>query len=152
MNAADIWPASSRRWWVVAAALAAIGLVDSAYLAWLKLADRTAVCAGIGDCEAVNTSPYSEVAGIPIALLGAAAYLTVLLLLGWERRSPDRAQTARLGVFGIGLAGTLYSVYLTYLEIAVLRAICPFCVVSAVCMAGLLGVGVLRMREPTMPG
>ncbi len=48
-----------------------VGLLDSIYLSYIKLSHNEAFCAGIGDCDVVNTSPYSEIAGIPIALLGA---------------------------------------------------------------------------------
>ncbi|RME07803.1 MAG: hypothetical protein D6803_02905, partial [Anaerolineae bacterium] len=51
------------RW--TAIVLAAIGLIDSLYLTWIKLAHKTAACAGIGDCEAVNTSIYSQIGGVP---------------------------------------------------------------------------------------
>jgi uncharacterized membrane protein len=126
--------------------LGGVGLLDSLYLAWLKLTDRTASCAGIGDCASVNSSRYAQVAGIPIALIGALGYMAVLILLLTERRWPDASWTLRLGVFGIALAGTLYSVYLTYVEIAVLRAVCPFCVVSALCMVVILIISVMRLR------
>jgi len=128
------------------AILAAIGLVDSLYLAWIKLTNNTAACAGIGDCDAVNNSRYAEVAGIPIALLGALGYMAILGALVAERRWPQAAWTLRLGIFGMALAGALYSAYLTYIELAVLDAVCPFCVVSAVCMVGILILSVLRLR------
>jgi uncharacterized membrane protein len=52
----------------------------------------------------------------------------------------------RLAFFGFTLAGTLYSIYLTYVEVAILRAICPFCVVSAVVMLALFIIAVYRLR------
>jgi len=61
--------------------LAILGLIDSLYLGWIKLAGETAACSGIGDCEAVNTSRYSEIGGVPIALLGALAYAFILFFL-----------------------------------------------------------------------
>lgn len=130
----------------VTACLAGLGLIDSLYLTWIKLADRAASCAGIGDCDAVNNSRYAEVAGIPIALLGALGYLAILVMLGAERRWPQAAWTLRLGIFGIALAGALYSAYLTYIELAVLHAVCPFCVASALCIAGILILSVMRLR------
>lgn len=133
-------------WWA-AVVMAALGLVDAAYLTWIKLADATASCAGIGDCDAVNSSQYAEIAGIPIALLGAGAYALILMLLLLEPRFSPQAETLRLSVFGLSLAGTLYSAYLTYVEVAVLHAICPFCVVSAVLLVGLLVVSILRLRS-----
>jgi len=133
--------------WVISLIAAIVGLLDSIYLAWIKVADKTAACSNIGDCDAVNNSQYSEIAGIPIALLGAGAYLLILALLVLDQRWPEQTVNMRLGIFGLSLSGTLYSVYLTYLEIAVLRAICPFCVVSAIAIFVILIAGLLRLRS-----
>ncbi|HSR47211.1 MAG TPA: vitamin K epoxide reductase family protein [Anaerolineales bacterium] len=131
--------------WLGSVALAAIGLLDSIYLTWIKLADQVASCGGIGDCEAVNASRYAEIAGVPIALFGAAAYLLVLVLLFVERREGTVGEAARFAIFGVTLAGTIYSAYLTYLEIFILKAICPFCVVSALAMLGLFVLSLVRL-------
>lgn len=132
--------------WILSILVTAIGLLDSLYLTWIKLADATSSCTGIGDCETVNTSRYSEIGGIPIALLGAGAYLIIAALLLLERRFPDQSPTIRLGVFGMALTGSLYSFYLTYLEVAVIHAICPFCVASAISMFVLLVTSILRLK------
>lgn len=125
--------------------LAAVGFIDSFYLGWLKLTGATAACSNIGDCDTVNNSVYAEIYGIPIAFLGAFAYLVLLALLIVEERGEFWRENTPLAFFGVTLIGTLYSAYLTYLEIAVLRAICPFCVVSAVVMTSLFGVAILRL-------
>lgn len=128
--------------------LSAIGLLDASYLTYIKLAHQEAACSGIGDCATVNASVYSEVFGIPIALLGAGAYLVLLVLLLMETRSEGWAAASAYGVFGITLTGVLYSAYLTYIEVAVLHAICPFCVLSAVVMVLLFLLGNLRLIAP----
>jgi len=125
--------------------LALIGLLDSVYLSYVKLAHSQVYCGTSGDCEAVANSPYAEIAGIPIAFLGVGAYATILLLHYLENRGGFWRANASMIVFGISLSGTLYSAYLTYLEIAVIRAICPYCVVSAVVMLLLLGISVIRL-------
>jgi len=127
--------------------LALIGLADSIYLTYIKLANATASCAGIGDCESVNSSKYAEVAGIPIALLGAGAFLTIIVFLLIENRSDYWRDNAPMFVFGISLAGVLYSAYLTYVEIAILRAICPYCVISALVLVALLVISVVRLLK-----
>lgn len=134
------------RLWLLSIGLAALGLLDSAYLTAVKLASAAAICSGIGDCETVNNSRFSEIGGIPIALLGAVAYLVILVLLAVEPRSGSNGDYLRLGIFGVAFGGTLYSVYLTYLELAVLQAICPFCVASAILITGILIVGAVRLR------
>jgi uncharacterized membrane protein len=137
----------SDRLGVAAFVAATIGFVDSVYLTWLKLSGGTAACAGIGDCELVNNSRYSMVGGVPIALVGATAYASILALLFLARARPEWTLGIRLALFGLTLAGTLYSAYLTLLELAVLRAVCPFCVLSAGAMTLLFLLSLVRLRE-----
>jgi uncharacterized membrane protein len=125
--------------------LAFIGLADSIYLTFVKFSGQYALCGSIGDCESVNSSRYSEIGGIPIALLGAIAYLLIILLLLTENRNKFLEEYSRLFVFGISLVGVLYSIYLTYLEVAVLKAICPYCVISALILVVLLVLSSIRL-------
>lgn len=128
--------------------LAGLGFLDSVYLTWVKLANRYALCGPIGDCESVNSSQYSEIYGIPIALLGAGAYLIIVLLLLLETRGGFWLDYGPGLVFGLSLAGVLYSAYLTYIEVAVLKAICPYCVVSAIILVLLMVLSLQRvLRE-----
>ncbi len=115
------------------AILAGLGALDSLYLTWVKLAHTQAICAGLGDCERVQTSVYSTLFGIPVAILGLGAYLVILALIVWGDRLPgELAAYGPLLVFGIAFMGVLFSAYLTYAEIFVIEAICPYCVVSAI--------------------
>ncbi len=131
------------RW--ISIALALIGLADSIYLAWLKIANATAACGNIGDCESVNNSPYAEIAGIPIAILGAGAYLALIFFLAVEPRTEFWRENSPMIVFGLSLAGVLYSAYLTYVEVAILHAVCPYCVLSAILLVALLSISVVRL-------
>jgi uncharacterized membrane protein len=133
------------RWFAVV--LAAAGFVDSLYLTWLKVTGSTAACSNIGDCDTVNNSVYAEIYGIPIALIGALGYLLVMGLLLLEVRFDARRENIHVALFGLTLVGTIYSAYLTYLEVAVLRAVCPFCVVSAILMTILFGIAILRLFD-----
>jgi uncharacterized membrane protein len=133
--------------WHSSLLLAAIGLIDSIYLTWVKLAGAYASCFGIGNCELVNQSRFSELWGQPIALLGAGAYLLIIALLWVESRRPSLREASRLGMFGMTTFGLLFSGYLTYIEIAVLRAICPYCVLSALVMSVLWVLAILRLRQ-----
>lgn len=127
------------------------GMLVSGYLTWIHWGGSQALCTGVGDCETVNSSVYSEIAGVPIALLGFGMYLVLFGLSLYGRRSaPSTASTVALAVFGISLAGVLYSAYLTYLELAVIHAICPWCVSSAVLITLIFGVSmrdVVRMTS-----
>ena len=126
--------------------LGLIGLVDSLYLTWIKIA-HNGVCSVSGGCEVVNTSRYASIAGIPIALIGAGGYLTMIAILLLEKRNDFVEFNGPVIVFGLSLVGVLYSAYLTYLELYVIRAICPFCVVSAVVLVLMLFVSGMRLRE-----
>jgi len=125
--------------------VALVGLADSAYLTYAKLFHQQVVCGGYQGCETVNNSPYAEVAGIPVALLGFGAYLAILGLLALEQRGDFWSQNVPVLVFGISLAGVLYSAYLTYIELAVIHAICFYCVVSAVAISLLFILSIMRL-------
>jgi uncharacterized membrane protein len=127
-------------------ALGIIGLLDAAYLTYIKVLED-GVCAVSSGCEIVNTSQYASLGGIPIAAIGGGAYLVMLAVLWLEERNDFFAINGSLIVFGLSLIGVLYSAYLTYLELYVIHAICPFCVVSAVVLVAMLIVSILRLRS-----
>lgn len=133
--------------WLVSVLLVIVGAVVSAYLAFLKFTGAVAACSNIGDCDAVNNSKYAEIGGVPVALLGLLGYLAILAILILETQFPGWKEGLHLGVFGFTLTGSFYSAYLTYIEIAVLQAICPYCVVSAFVMLLLLVISVIRLRR-----
>lgn len=126
--------------------LAVVGLLDSLYLAYVKLFSGGVCVAGTG-CEIVNGSVYSSFAGIPIAVLGAGAYIAMLAVLWLEPQMDFFEMNGPLIVFGLSFFGTLYSAYLTYLEIYVIRAICPFCVLSAVVLLVMTVLCGLRIQQ-----
>ena len=127
--------------------LSFIGLADSIYLTWIKLSGSEALCTGVGGCDVVNTSEYAELAGIPIALLGAGAYVAILAILLAESRIAWLKDNGPLLLFGITLFGFLYSLYLTYIELFVIFAICPFCVVSAIVMSVMFALSWVYLRR-----
>lgn len=129
----------------IAIILCVVGLAVALYLLSIKLTPVPPYCFGLGNCETVNTSAYSEILGIPIALLGVLAYATLLGLLLLEARSSFLGKWGTLVEFGMTLGGTLYSAFLTFLEVAVIKAICPYCVTSAVVMTLLFVISTVRM-------
>ena len=126
---------------------AAAGFIDSFYLGWLKITGNTAACSQIGDCDAVNSSPYAMIGDVPIAFIGALGYALILLMIVVGMRCPAWTDNLNLALFGVTLTGMIYSAYLTYLEVAVIHAICPFCILSAALMSFLFVLSILRMRE-----
>lgn len=119
---------------------AATGVLISAYLTWTHLRGVVPVCVGGGGgCDVVQTSRYSEILGVPVAALGLAAYAGLLLSAAIKTEA-----AALLGLF-VALVGTLFSAYLTYLELFVIGAICQWCVASAILVAACLLLCVLRL-------
>jgi len=129
-RAAGVRTAAGRRWATVA--LAALGAAVSAYLTWVHYSGALALCSGAGGCETVQASRFAAVAGLPVALLGLVLYLALLALALYRALAVVAADDpALLALFGLALAGTLYSAYLTYLELFVIGALCPWCATSA---------------------
>ena len=136
---------SDRALSLAAAALALAGLAISGYLTYVHYAGIEPVCAGGGGaCERVQSSPYADLAGVPVAVLGLGGYLAILASLVLPGQA-GRSVTAFLALAGFGFSG-----YLTYLELAVIEAICQWCVASAVVMTVLAGVAVTRMVTADM--
>lgn len=130
-------------------ALAALGTAVSGYLTWIHYSGSLALCTGSGGCETVQASRYSEVAGVPVAALGLALYACILALTAWGALSGRAPSAAVLALFALSFAGTLYSGYLTYLELYVIRAICPWCVTSAVVMTAIWLLSLPGLRHLT---
>ncbi len=126
--------------WVIPA-LAIIGLGVSLYLGSVETSGADAVCGPVGDCNAVQQSSYASIFGIPIGVLGAIAYIG--LIIGWIVTRVSKGRTADIAAFLIALAafgGTAFSAYLTFLEPFVIGATCMWCLTSALAIVGLLWV------------
>jgi uncharacterized membrane protein len=119
---------------------AAFGIGVAAYIAIEAVGgDAPACIAGSSGCETVADSSYSEVLGVNIAVFGLLGYalLMAAALL--------RGDGARMAGFCLALLGFGYSVFLTYLELFKIEAVCQWCVASALLMTVLLGLNALRM-------
>jgi uncharacterized membrane protein len=132
-------------------ALAVLGLFVAGYLLVSHYSEANVLCVEGGGCDRVRQSIYSEVLGMPVALLGVLGYLLILGTLILEETNSEWAAAAPLLVFGLTLVGVLYSAYLTYLELFVILAICPYCVTSAVVMVALFGLATYRLLQ-AQPG
>jgi uncharacterized membrane protein len=132
----------------VAIFLAVLGVVVSGYLSWSHLANaQPALCSEGGGCDTVQSSRYSEIGEIPVALLGVAGYLAIIGALILEKFSLPLAENAPLLTFGFSLIGVLYSAYLTYLELFVILAICFYCVISALVMVAIFVITIIRLNH-----
>jgi uncharacterized membrane protein len=127
--------------------LAFIGMLDSVYLLIYKISKNNAMCLGNGDCSTVNASRYSEIYGIPVSLLGILADLAITALLFLELRKIISRENSTLLVFGLSLVGVIFSAYLTYVEFYVIHAVCPFCIISAIVIALIFVISILRLFQ-----
>jgi uncharacterized membrane protein len=120
--------------------LAGIGVAG--YLTWAHFADQSVICVQGGGCEKVQESSYSEIAGIPVAVLGLASYLTVLALLVWD------APLARLSAATIAVVGLLFGAYLAVVQLFVIDAVCVWCMANDLVIGPALAVlTLLRLRS-----
>jgi uncharacterized membrane protein len=119
--------------------LAAIGLGVATYLTYIHYAGIKPACTAGGSCAKVQTSIYSELAGVPVALIGLIGYVVILGSLLAPENETTRFATVAFTVVGFG-----FSAYLTYRELFSIHAICEWCVSSAVIMTILTGLAVWR--------
>lgn len=131
--------------------LVVIGLLVSVYMTIYKLTENNAMCLGSGDCSTVNASKYSEIYGIPVGAVGVLGYAAILVLHLIENRNKFLRQNALLFIFGLALTGFLFTLYLVYVEFAILKAICPFCLTSQITMTIVFIISVIRLiRQPQL--
>jgi uncharacterized membrane protein len=121
-------PKRAAYFYAAVAVVSLLGLADAIYLTIGHVTGQTVRCTIVAGCSEVLSSPYAVIAGVPLALLGAAAYFSVFSL-------------ATLAAFGYRVAGTLLrllvalmvvvSIWLTYLQAFVIRQFCQYCLFSA---------------------
>jgi uncharacterized membrane protein len=137
---------------MIVAALSLAGIFISVYLTLYKLGVIGELTCSIGSCETVNTSRWSVFLGLPVAAWGLFFYIDVFVIavVGTMPRFED------VPVISVVLAaeaaiGVLFSAWLTYLELAVIHAICIWCVTSAAIVTAILAVSVADLREIRSP-
>ena len=137
---------------MIVAALAMAGIFISLYLTLYKMGVIGELSCSIGSCETVNTSKWSRFMGLPVAAWGLLFYLDVFViaLLGTFPRFENQPAISIVLVAEAAL-GVLFSAWLTYLELAVIHAICIWCVTSALIVTAILLVSVADLRETRAP-
>ncbi len=133
---------------MIVAALALAGIFISIYLTLYKLGVIGDLSCSIGSCETVNTSRWSVVLGLPVAAWGLFFYIDVFViaLVGTMPRFENEPLVS-IVLAAEAAIGVLFSAWLTYLELAVIHAICIWCVTSAVVVTGIFLVSVADLRE-----
>jgi uncharacterized membrane protein len=131
-------------------AFAVAGVAVALYLGYVRLANSPPLCGPLVDCALVQTSRFADIAGVPVALLGIVANLAMLMLWWQQRRTAVRLATTLL----LLLAGlfTVFSLYLTFVELFVLHAVCPWCLLSAMLFTAILAtVSLLLLDQAPHP-
>jgi uncharacterized membrane protein len=130
-------------------ALVIVGVVVSIYMTIYKITGDNKMCLGSGDCDTVNKSRYAEVNNFPVAGLGVIGYGAILAVLFLEQRGSFFQQNGTLLIFGMALTGFLFTLWLIYVEFALLKALCPFCLTSQAAMTLIFIISVIRLvRQP----
>jgi uncharacterized membrane protein len=131
-----------------AAVLSLVGLFISAYLYLYKIGKIGTLACGTGGCETVQLSSWSQFAGLEVSLIGILGYV-VLLALSLAALQPGLSTRGWPMALLAGLAGigVVFAIYLTYLELFVIHAICRWCVGSAAIIIGIFILALLDRRR-----
>ncbi len=134
------------------ALLALVGSFVALYL-WLHaLGFGGAIkCGASGGCETVQTSPWAEFLGVPVAFYGVVGYLALLIVaLAGLRPAALSQRSWNLLLLGLATVGVVFTAYLTYVELFLIHAICRWCVGSAVIITLIWVVSLLSLRSPAI--
>lgn len=131
-------------------ALVVIGLLVSTYMYIYKITDNGAMCLGSGGCSEVIHSRYSEVTdNISVPMFGVGGFIALLVFLLLEARYDFFKKNGTLLVFGTTLIGFLFTLWLIYVELALIKTLCPFCVTTQIVMVLVFILSIVRlMRQP----
>lgn len=136
--------------------LAIAGLGISGYLAYVEISQVKAICGPVGECNLVQSSEFARIAGIPIAVLGIIFYSAIMAIWVILRRQDGRYSSILVnGLIGLTILGTIFSLYLTAVELFVIEAVCAWCLSSAIITTALLLIIVLaftRSLSTSRPG
>ena len=128
-------------------ALALIGIGISAYLTYIHFNEIEPVCLPGTDCVKVLSSRYAQMWGIPLSLFGLLMYvaLTALGFLNLVERI-RRQDLIATSIYALALSGTLFSIYLYYLEIFEIHAFCSWCIASSIVMFKLFILSLINLK------
>ena len=124
---------------LASAVVAVLGAAISGYLLYVRQTGGTLVCS-TGGCETVQSSTYAELLGVPVAALGLAGFLGLLVT------ALARGEWARLSQATLALTALGFSIYLLYIQVAVVDAICQWCIATEVLTLAIVALGLVRLR------
>ena len=128
------------------------GMAISGYLTYGYLVNTPIGCPFNANCDLVQASSYAYMWGVPVPLLGLLMYaaltlMGVLLLL----KKAEWENILSLGIYGVSLAGVIFTVYLYYLEIFVLHAFCSWCIVSSIVILSIFILSLVNLNNIKQP-
>ncbi len=131
-----------------AALLSLLGLFIAAYLYLYKIGKIGSLACGTGGCETVQWSPWAQIGGVDVSLVGVIGYagLLAVSLVALQPALAGRRRPAVLLALLAGI-GVLFTIYLTYLELVIIHAICRWCVASAAVILAIFIVALLDVRR-----
>jgi uncharacterized membrane protein len=122
--------------------VSAVGIGVAVYLTYVHYRPAALICTAGGGCETVQDSKYAVLAGIPLGVLGLAAWITVFGLTVWN------SELARTLTAALAVCSLAFAVYLVILQLFVINAICVWCMANDVVLIPLLAVlALLRLRS-----
>lgn len=141
--------APRRTLWIFSLVLVFFGLLVSGYLSYIKLTDAPMQCiqGSVFNCDYVQNSAYSRLAGIPIAWLGFGSYIVIGVLLLFQNRVAFLREYGMLLIFGIVLFTFIYSMWLVYVQFFLLEALCQWCLTHEAIMTVLFIVTSIRLKQ-----
>jgi uncharacterized membrane protein len=129
-----------------AALLSLAGLFISGYLYLYKIGRIGSLACGTGGCETVQLSAWSRFAGLEVSLIGVLGYAFLLALSLASLQSDGSWDWTVKAIAAAAGMGVIFTLYLTYLELFVIHAICRWCVVSGVIILAIFVVALLDQR------
>jgi uncharacterized membrane protein/thiol-disulfide isomerase/thioredoxin len=138
-----VWPH-----WAIPA-FSAVGLVVAGYLSYIEVTHAEAVCGPVGDCNTVQQSPYALLFGIlHIGVIGLLGYIAILIIWTIQYYGPQRwTKLSAQAIWGMAFFGTLFSIYLTFLEPFVIGATCAWCLASAILITAIFWAATPPLQE-----
>ncbi len=120
------------------------GILDAGYLTYKYFAGGSIKCGLLNGCDTVTTSAYSAIAGVPVSLLGLGFYLAVFFLALIMIETASRRFAGLL--FFLSLGALAFSAYLVYVQAAILRSYCLYCLISALTVFAIFITSIFLIR------
>ena len=126
------------------AAIAALGIINASYLAYIAFLGEAPTCLLKSGCDIVAASPYARVAGVPLALFGVFFYTLVAGFSVWAFAKRDAP--VKVYLLGLTALGFLLSLYFLYLQAFAIKAYCEYCLFSLLDSCVLFGMSIFIFR------